>query len=530
MKRKSKFTFPNLKFIFNKKRERLSSSTILIKGNLITCLILSVASGIIDLAFFSGLSKSLLHIGTIPMSAAILYTVISIGLISAKFWCAMKLGMVKELETKLRAKNFTWADNLKKAQIPWHIAHKFLIMISIVTALSLSVNSIGSALKDAERNTTNITISLDELKNLKDQKKSDNSDKRSLTRGNLEGTATASTKAQESADMYWPIFEQWQSKLSSYKAELENETDEEKILEIETKIKKERQSAYDRAPRGIGVTLTSMDDMSPILLKNLFTKAAKQSEIDLDSIKAYEALSNENDEEIKNTILALENLYRHPNEYKDGLVIEGKPVSFLDENGEPIDITQVIGILQGLREEWKANTDIGESSQIFMLVSELITSKTGDDNVTGSGSGIAETIMIIFIAIVGIVQEFLIYLFTPKAAIDRKLLRQVSHYLQWSSIEEKERFLIEVYMEYKGDGVINQEQFDFKCKKCVDDMSETVDSVIQKFAKKDVSVEVRQRRPRRIIEDKVVNINSKETNEKGYSEAVEAALSAAEEV
>ena len=61
-------------------------------------------------------------------------------------------------------------------------------------------------------------------------------------------------------------------------------------------------------------------------------------------------------------------------------------------------------------------------------------------------------------------------------------------------------------------------------------MSETVDSVIQKFAKKDVSVEVRQRRPRRIIEDKVVNINSKETNEKGYSEAVDAALSAAEEV
>ena len=97
--------------------------------------------------------------------------------------------MVKELETKLRAKNFTWAGNLKKAQIPWHIAHKFLIMISIVTALSLSVNSIGSALKDAERNTTNITISLDELKNLKDQKKSDNSNKRNLTRGNLEGTA-----------------------------------------------------------------------------------------------------------------------------------------------------------------------------------------------------------------------------------------------------------------------------------------------------------------------------------------------------
>ena len=526
MKRKSKFTFPNLKFIFNKNRERLSSSTILVKGNLITCLILSVASGIIDLAFFSGLSKSLLHIGTIPMSAAILYTVISIGLISAKFWCAMKLGMVKELETKLRAKNFTWADNLKKAQIPWHIAHKFLIMISIVTALSLSVNSIGSALKDAERNTTNITISLDELKNLKDQKKSDNSNKRNLTRGNLEGTANSKQTAEKEADRYWPNIEKWQLKLaeiSSSEEYLTLETDKEKA----SYISKQREPYKRMPPTFVG---NNIDYISRSELVTKFQQEAKKTEVDKDSIAAYNALADENEEEIKNTILALENLYRHPNEYKDGLVIEGKPVSFLDENGEPLDITQVIGILQGLREEWKANTDIGESSQIFMLVSELITSKTGDGNVTGSGSGIAETIMIIFIAIVGIVQEFLIYLFTPKAAIDRKLLRQVSHYLQWSSIEEKERFLIEVYVEYKGDGVINQEQFDFKCKKCVDDMSETVDSVIQKFAKKDVSVEVRQRRPRRIIEDKVVNINSKETNEKGYSEAVDAALSAAEEV
>ena len=431
MKRKSKFTFPNFKFIFDKKRERLSSSTILIKGNLITCLILSVASGIIDLAFFSGLSKSLLHIGTIPMSAAILYTVISIGLISAKFWCAMKLGMVKELETKLRAKNFTWADNLKKAQIPWHIAHKFLIMISIVTALSLSVNSIGSALKDAERNTTNITISLDELKNLKDQKKSDNSNKRNLTRGNLEGTANSKQTAEKEADRYWPNIEKWQLKLaeiSSSEEYLTLETDKEKA----SYIAKQREPYKRMAPTFVG---NNIDYISRSELVTKFQQEAKKTEVDKDSIAAYNALADENEEEIKNTILALENLYRHPNEYKDGLVIEGKPVSFLDENGEPLDITQVIGILQGLREEWKANTDIGESSQIFMLVSELITSKTGDGNVTGSGSGIAETIMIIFIAIVGIVQEFLIYLFTPKAAIDRKLLRQVSHYLQWSSIE-----------------------------------------------------------------------------------------------
>ena len=286
-------------------------------------------------------------------------------------------------------------------------------------------------------------------------------------------------------------------------------TDEEKILEIENKIKKERQSAYDRAPRGIGVTLASMDDMSPILLKNLFTKAAKQSEIDSDSIKAYEALSNENDEEIRNTILALENLYKHPNEYKDGVMIEGKPVSFLDENGEPMDITQVIGVLQGLREEWKSNSDIGESSQIFMLISEVITSKLNSES---SGSGFAEILMMIFIAIAGIVQEFLIAIFTPKATIDRKLLSQVSQYLLWSSNEEKERFLISVYKDYVGDGIINQEDFNAKCKKCVELMEETEDDIIIKYSKKTRSVKP----VKRTIKEELPKVETPA----GYSDAV----------
>ena len=421
------------------------------------------------------------------MPAAILYTVISVGFISAKFWLAMKLGMLKELRARLTAKQFAWSKNLDKPINRTNFWHKFMIAISIMTALSLSVNSIGSALKDAERNSTNITVSIDELKALKDQKKADNNDKRSLTRDNLEGTATASTKAQENADKYWPIFENWQNKLAQYKADRENETDEEKIVEINTKIKKERQLAFGAAPRGIGLTLLSMDDMSPIVLKNLFTRAAKQSETDSESIKAYEKLTNENNEEIKNTILALENLYKHPNEYKDGLVIEGKPVSFLDEAGEPIDITQVIGILQGLREEWKNNSDIGESSQIFMLVSEIITSKLGEDK--SSSSGIAEILMILVIAIIGIGQEFLIAHFTPKATIDRSLLRQVSEYLLWENKDQKERFLLEVYDDYYGDGVFNQDAFEHKCKKAVDHLERNIDDTIAKYSKYNKPVE-----------------------------------------
>lgn len=474
----------NFNFVFNKDRERLSSSTILVRGSLLTCIILSFASGIIDIAFFSGLSKALLHIGTVPMHAAILYTIISAGFISAKFWLAMKLGMLKELQARLTAKQLTWAKNLDKPIKRTNFWHKFMIAISIMTALSLSVNSIGSALKDAERNSTNITISIDELKALKDQKKSDSNDKRTLTRGNLEGTANSKQTAEKEADRYWPNIEKWQNTLAGiYENEeyLALETEEEKASYIEAK----RKPFKKMAPTFIG---NNIDYISRSELVTKFQQEAKKTEIDKDSIAAYDALANENNEEIRNTILALENLYKHPNSYENGLVIEGKPVSFLDENGEPIDITQVIGILQGLREEWKNNTDIGESSQIFMLVSEIVTSKLGEDK-SSSGSGIAEILMIIIVAIIGIGQEFLIAHFTPKATIDRSLLRQVSECLLWENKDQKERFLLEVYDDYYGDGVFNQDAFEHKCKKAVEHLERSIDDTIAKYSKYNKLVE-----------------------------------------
>lgn len=495
---------PKIKFVWNKKEERIGSSTVLIRGSLITCIILSIASGFIDLAFFSGLSKSLLHIGTVPMFAAILYTIISVGFISGKFWCAMKIGMIRELRTRLEANGFNWANRLGKALIPWHLAHKFLIAVSIITALSLSVNSIGSAMKDAERNTTNITVSIDELKALKDQRKSDNTDKRSLTRGNLEGIATSKTTAEAEASRYWPDIEKWQLRVREIDEDLEL-TDEEKA---DKKIK-ERAAYIKRAPTFI--SSKNIDFISRTELVNKFQEVAKRSEVDNASLEAYAKLANENEEEIKNTIIALENLYKHPDKYEDGIIIKGQTVSFLDEEGNPIDITQAIGMLQGLREEWKTNSDIGESSQIFMLISEAITSKIGQEKTSGSGSGIAEMLMMIFIATAGIVQEFLIAIFTPKAAIDRKLLSQVSQYLLWKDKNEKEKFLISVYTDYVGDGIINQKQYEFKCKKCVEHMEEGVEEIIKKYSAKN-------KKPRE-VKPKVENVVNNEEGE--YSEKVD---------
>ena len=60
-------------FVTNK----IDKSTVLVNGLLITGIGLSISSGIVDIVCYSGLSKSYFHLGTIPLAAAILYTIIS---------------------------------------------------------------------------------------------------------------------------------------------------------------------------------------------------------------------------------------------------------------------------------------------------------------------------------------------------------------------------------------------------------------------------------------------------------------------
>ena len=142
---KKQITLPKFNFSFSKSKKKVyvNASVILAVGIVITGLMLSISSGFVDLAHFSGLSKSKFHIGTLQLAAAALYTLISLGMISAKYWCAMMIGMIRELRTRLETRESTrdWAGGLRKAELPWQIAHKFLVVISLWTALSLSVNS-----------------------------------------------------------------------------------------------------------------------------------------------------------------------------------------------------------------------------------------------------------------------------------------------------------------------------------------------------------------------------------------------------
>lgn len=447
-----------IKFNWSLKNNKIDSSTILINGVLFTCIILSIASGFIDLTFFSGLSKSLFHVGTIPIPAAVLYTVISIGFILAKFWCAMQIGMLKELKARLLAKGKDWANNLKKALLPWQIVHKFLITVSIITALSLSVNSIGIGIRKMEQNIKNMSYDAETLIELNKSANSGEKEKREAAKDNIAGAINAKDDARKEVDRYYSRLVQYQEEYFSIP-----EDDTEARQAVISKIVREIPGVVEKN----AIYFTKAD------LQRSIQKTASANETVNDTSLYEEAVAYDKSQ-IEATILALaDKKYKTP---------DGELISFTNEDGSLVDVQIAISRLQNGISEWQSDTgDVGESSKIFTLIATYINA-----DAKAGGMGISEWMLMILIALFGIVQEFLIYLFTPKATIDRKLLSQVSNYMMWKDEEEKERFLISVYKSYVGDGIINQENYEAKCKKCVSLMQETEDDVIAKWSKKGI--------------------------------------------
>lgn len=476
MKRKQQFKINFPTFVWPKfekgkgfNKNRITKSTILINGILLTCILLSIASGFIDITFFSGLSKSLFHIGTVPIAAAVLYTIISIGFICGKFWCAMQIGMLKELQTRLEAKGKAWAKNLRWARLPWQIAHKFLVLVSIITALSLSVNSIGAGIRTMENTIKNMTADAELLIELKNSINEGVQDKRSAAKESITGQKNAQETAKEEVALAWQRIAEYQSQLDKIDSDLDltyqERTDKKAAL---------KKAAVSRAPKGVNAS--NIDYMTQTQLRSIMQAQALENE-KIDTSAIYEESIAYDQSQIEDTLRALAD-----KEYKTP---DGALIKFINSDGSLVNIQTAISRLQKGIADWQSDTgDVGESSKIFTLIATYLNA-----DVKAGGMGVSEWIMIVLIALFGIVQEFLIYLFTPKATIDRKLLSQVSSYMRWQSEEEKERFLLSVYKSYVGDGIINQDDYDAKCKKCVILMEDNEDDIIAKYTKKKPPVE-----------------------------------------
>ena len=473
-------------FVANK----IDNSTILINGLLLTCIGLSIASGFVDIVCYSGLSVSLFHLGTLALPAAILYTLISIFLTSGKFWFGMKIGMLKELRTRLKVQNFQWYKNITKALVPWQFLHKMLICISLLTAMSMSVNSIGSGIRAMQQNIDNMTRDAETLIELNKSVNSGVKEKREAAKSNITGAITAKDDARQEVDRYYSRLVQYQEE---YFATPEDDIDA-------------RQAVINKIVREIpGATSKNAIYFTKADLQKSIQKIASRNETVNDTSLYEEAVSYDKNQ-IEETLIAISD-----KEYK---MPDGTLIQFIDNDGKPINVQLAISRLQNGISMWQADTgDVGESSKVFTLLAMYIKADE-----TAGGIGAAEWMIMLFIFFTGIIQECMIALCTPSATIDRKTLSSVSRYCEWKNEEEKERFLLRVYKSYVGDGVFNQADYEEKCRKCVELMEETEDDVIAKYSKKH-KMEAKAVRARTIKEDVPV-AEVKEKIPTGYSDVV----------
>ena len=459
-----KSNFPKIKLFWNKgrneaafERPTVNTTEILISGKLLTCIILSLVSAFIDIVFFSGLSKSGYPFFGWEIPAAIILSIMTIGFSCGKFFVAMQLAAIKEIQSRLLALGYEVNKRFRWLKIKWHSIHKFLIAISVITSISLSVITIGNGVRNMEQNIKSQTADAQYLIDLKSSINDGNADKRTAAKSNITGTINAQETAKAEVDRYFTRLSSYQEQY--FKIQDSDLSDEEKKEQgdvIIQKIVKEIPGATARN----ALYFTKAD-----LQKSIQRTATANEAIDTSSL--YDEQIAYDEASLNEFILALKDKeYRRPN---------GELLVFVNEDGAPVNREVAISRLQHSIMEWQSDTgDAGSSSKVFTLIATYLNA-----NETAGGLGTSEIIMMVLIMIFGVVQEFLIAAFTPKATVNRKMLSQFNEYLSGIDVN---RFMLETYNDYYNWGLLTTEEYENKCEKAIRLMSNNIEKVIKKYS------------------------------------------------
>lgn len=521
----------------------LKTTTILINGKLATCVLLSIISGLIDLVFFSGLSKSTYDLfGFIAIPAGLLLSLMSIGFTMGKFFCAMQLGAIGELKTRLHNVGYKWYKNLNKLSWKWHTIHKFLIGVSILTSISLSVVSIGTGvsrnankLKQIDELITEGTRYNEILNTARDT---------SLTATVSKSVDTseqdAITYTQNHMSRIRPVVEQYKQDRQAFtRAGFDVNSSEEITWNNQTIIPStywdQRNEEVNNLLQNAGYGTISGRQIYDLNLNNVQT-VIRRNYLNNYQSRNPEEIKQEMEEARQSTIreaqgwldtLNASNFTKNeridlPNGRYEYTSI---PVTFdvdYTNTDTKVLITRALSLLKQYRTEVESDSgDIGSSSKLFMMIGNALDklntkqANSFNDALTmkvNTGMGSTEIMIMIVIMLFGIVQEFLIALFTPKSTISRKMLYQFDSY--FGADFSIDNFLLDVYIDYYKKGILTKDDFEAKCRKCVDLMQNTRESIIEKYSKKSIDkkenkIRLVEKQPeivkKSVSENKVIN-------------------------
>lgn len=518
-KKSININIPILKWFINKNEKKfekptLKTTTVLINGKLITCILLSIISAVIDLIFFSGLSRSAYELfGLIAIPAGLVMSLMSIGFSMGKFFCAMQLGAIAELTTRLKNCGYKWYNNLKKLSWKWHVIHKFLIGVSILTSISLSVVSIG----------TGVTRNADKLKQIDDliiegtkyseilNTARDTSLTATVSRSVDTSERDAIAFTQTQMTKIRPAVEQYKAERQSFtgagydvNSTEEIEWNGKNIIPTDYWNRRNEEvnnllQNYYRTVTGKEIYNLNLSQVERVIKQNYLNNYQSRSSDEIK--KEMEAARQSTIQEANGWLdtLNASNFTKNEQVVRNNGRIEytSVPVTF-DTDYKNTDtkvlITRALALLRQYRTEVESdNGDIGSSSKLFMMIGNAVDKIGAKQNSSvvdalntkvKTGMGSTEIMIMVVIMLFGIVQEFLIALFTPKSTISRKMLYQFDAYFgEDFSINE---FMLETYLDYYNKGIISKEDFEAKAKKCVDLLQNTKESIIERYSRRPI--------------------------------------------
>lgn len=504
--KKIKLFFPKIKkdsdeSVIKQIKPTLKSDKILVNGVLFTYVLASLVSGVVDLVFFSGLSKSSYNIFAIKIAAPIVMSLLSLVITSGKAWCAIKVSQIDSLVSHLKNYGYDWTRNFRKVRVKWNVAHKLCATVSIVTTISLSVVSIGDGIR---RNQNEIRkVNADYNKISKIYEASETADNESFK--NLLTSSTSSDKAIAKADdivsSLWPqILEYREERASFQESGYEFSSKEEitwkgkKIIPDDYWNKQNTTISNVCKTKGITLTITEIRNISEANLRDRIRQQYEKASTNSSS-KSLEDVGNKSNEKIKKEIQNLQNRYVMPGENEYIVFDENNPTGALNK-------------LSDIKAAYENdNGDVGDSAKMFMLVGPAIEKigqkeKTFDEiaeqkDVKVSSFGATEIMIMVLICFFGILQEVLIALLTPKVVVTRKTL--ASFELCFGTGFNENEFLYDLYRKYQNKGIISMAEFEAKALKC-STLSETPET-LQDFISK-------SKRARKKPTTKKVNINN----------------------
>ena len=484
---KIQFTFPKIKkdsdeTVLQQIKPTLKSTQILINGVLFTYILASIISGVVDLVFFSGLSKSFYNIFALSIPASIVMCLLSLVITSGKAWCAIKVEQIKALQNFLKNKGYTWYKNLNKPKRLWGLVHKLCAITSIITTISLSVVSIGTGLSNLEYKINNMTedsLTIQQYyKDLENVKKESQLDKKENIIDKKNTNKAAAERANDLTNKAVSVLNEFLDKKNELINQYEN-LESEKYKEALEGLKTYYTSKIKTV---IKITRGSIDEYDEQSLRTEITKY-ENSNLNILKIVEYDHTEEikEAEENLNNVLVAIES--------KKYTNTKGELLNFRLEDGSFVSPQSAVAILDSTVLEYRNDTgDVGESSKMFTLLATYFKLDK-----TAGGFGVSELMIMILICFFGLLQEALIALLTPKVTIDRKTLFEYESYLPEF---DEDDFMYYVYKKYLKKGVISQEDFYYKAEKCKN--NKTVPEELNKF-----------------------KIKKEETNENKYSDLVE---------